>query len=568
MLTVIKRETKKSVFYLLGIDLIALFFIIPQYLTKSMIVGSDIIFHFNRFYDVAQQIEHQNFQYFINQYGFQQSGRIVNALYGPLMAYLHGFLVWISSSWFVYQMLANFILFALAGNCMYFLLKRCAVEKRKAFYFSIIYMTSFSIMYWVSRQGFTSWGAAVLPICLLPMVELFEEQRFPPLKVGFFMALMFQIHLFSSVLLFIIYFVCFAYVFVVAKEKRKKLVMQGFLSVCLFFALTLNIWYGLLTLYQGNELLSPFINRSMYKNTITLRSSYWLVTPSVLLLFVLFYLWKSGKDWKKLPAFDRVLAGVGLFFLILSTNLVPWRFLAKQNWSIIDTIQFPFRFFVPFTVLLIVFVSRNGEIFLKKKNWTIPFLQIAVILSIFQVSTTTITQYRHWQTSEKAIRRSRHTHLYSEEMEEIKASFFKIDKSETLSYIQKSTPDYLPIYEKNTLNKYDQYKEWIIDQNESGTFKKEVENNRLVVTWDGQGEEVHVPVIVYHRTLVSFNQKELTHEALNLSSIGTPTLTSKEGENRLEISYKSSKVLILSIIIPLLTLIGLAVCFVYKKIKR
>lgn len=568
MLTKIKKETRKSGFYVLSINLMALFFVIPQFLTKGMIIGSDIIFHFNRFYDVSQQIEHQNFQYFINQYGFQQSGRIVNALYGPLMAYFHGFLVWLSPSWFAYQILANFILFAIAGNCMYFLLKACKVEKRKSFYFSIIYMTSFSIIYWVSRQGFTSWGAAVLPICLLPIVDLFEEKRFPPLKVGFLMALMFQIHVFSSILLLIIYLVFFIYVFIADKEKRKPLFLQGFLSVCLFFALTLNVWYGFLTLYQGNELLAPFINRSMYKNTITLRSSYWLVTPSFLLLFVFFYFWKSRKDWKKLSAFDQVVAGVGLFFFVLSTNLIPWRLLTKQNWTVIETIQFPFRFFVPFTVLLIIFVSRNGQLLIKKKDWTMRFLQIAVVFAVLQVSVTTLSQYHLWQTSDKGIKKGRHTHLYSEDMAEIKDSFFKRDKSEALTYIQKATPDYLPIYEDNKLNKYEQYKKWVIDPNESGKFTKTVENNRLVVTWNGEGEEIPIPVIVYHETLVSFNQKELVKEDLKLSSIGTPILVSKKGMNHLEISYQTSKVLMLSIVIPIITLIALAGKLLYTKIKR
>lgn len=76
-----------------------------------MIIGSDSIFHFNHFYDIAMQMKHGNIQYFISMYGFQQSRRTINALYGPLIAYFHGGLVLLSRSWFNYQVLSNFTLF-------------------------------------------------------------------------------------------------------------------------------------------------------------------------------------------------------------------------------------------------------------------------------------------------------------------------------------------------------------------------------------------------------------------------------------------------------------------------
>ena len=39
------------------------------------------------------QLKNGNFSYFLSLYGFQQSGRIVNALYGPFFAYLQGGLI-------------------------------------------------------------------------------------------------------------------------------------------------------------------------------------------------------------------------------------------------------------------------------------------------------------------------------------------------------------------------------------------------------------------------------------------------------------------------------------------
>ncbi|OTE88240.1 hypothetical protein B1K96_36945, partial [Escherichia coli] len=84
-------------------------------LGQGMILGSDVVFHFNRFYETSQQIKEGNFQYFLSIYGFQQSARIVNALYGPFFAYFQGLLVLLSPSWFSYQLLANGLLYLLAG---------------------------------------------------------------------------------------------------------------------------------------------------------------------------------------------------------------------------------------------------------------------------------------------------------------------------------------------------------------------------------------------------------------------------------------------------------------------
>ena len=72
-------------------------FLLPQILGQGMILGSDVVFHFNRFYETSQQIKEGNFQYFLSIYGFQQSARIVNALYGPFFAYFQGLLVLLST---------------------------------------------------------------------------------------------------------------------------------------------------------------------------------------------------------------------------------------------------------------------------------------------------------------------------------------------------------------------------------------------------------------------------------------------------------------------------------------
>ena len=65
----------------------------PQLFTRKVILGSYSIFNYNRFYEAAMQLKNGNLSYFLSLYGFQQSGRIVNVLYGPFFAYLQGGLI-------------------------------------------------------------------------------------------------------------------------------------------------------------------------------------------------------------------------------------------------------------------------------------------------------------------------------------------------------------------------------------------------------------------------------------------------------------------------------------------
>lgn len=105
--------------YYLFIFLIAVLFVVPQLWRQKMILGADALFHYNRFYETAEQIKTGNFSYFISLFGFQQSGRIVNAVYGPLFSYLQGMLVLLAGSWFRYQVLSNFLVYLLAGCSLF-----------------------------------------------------------------------------------------------------------------------------------------------------------------------------------------------------------------------------------------------------------------------------------------------------------------------------------------------------------------------------------------------------------------------------------------------------------------
>lgn len=516
---------KKSFLFIVFISLI---FITPQLITRNMVIGSDAIFHFNRFYDTSEQIRNGNFEYFISLYGFQQSGRIVNAFYGPFVAYLHGLLVLFSKNWFVYQVLSNLILFIISGCSMYTFLRAGHFTYRKSRIGAVLYMCTFSILYWATRQGFSSWGSALMPLCLTVIFYVFEERRVPRFKLGFFTAFLFQTHILSALILVLIYTPIFLYAFI-KNTNKLDFVVAILKEILLFIMLTLNIWSTYFIITRENRLVAPFINHTMSSNTINQNSYYWLLNPVSLILMLLIILGIFFSKWKTHSTDLKMLFIIMLSFLLLSTSLIPWNYFIEKNVSIVELIQFPFRFFVPVTILLIYLFLQITD-FEKLNNYFI-------VLGILQVVILMFATLNSWNNDENYILSGPNTIIENNDVDSVKKSFFLKDKSESLKIVEKTTPDYLPIYDNTDLNKYKLYEEKIIYKNE--IFEKSVNNSKLIIYMDQSDDKyTELPVIIYTDTILSTNGIEIAKRDYKLSEIGTPIIPNDLIENnQVEIAF-------------------------------
>lgn len=543
----------------LAIFFIALVFLMPHLFTHKLILGADAPFHYNRFYDAAQQIKHGDFHYFPSLYGFQQSGRIVNAVYGPFFAYLQGLIVLLAGSWFHYQILSNFILYLISGFSMLILLRYVNVRNWVSVPVAVLFMSTYSIQYWSINQGFTSWGTCFYPLCMIPIVDFVLHKKFPVIKVAISVGLMTQIHLLSSIMLALMYIPFYLYYFFNQTEKGKAL-LQLIKSVLLYFVLTANIWAGLAIVYSGNKILPPFVNREMSQKAIDLDGSYWLHYPKafpILILsgFLLFIFFQQ-----KNTLFQKIVLYTSLVFFFLSTSLIPWTTLIEKNVPFISLIQFPFRFFVPFTLLLLLYLALSLNQWSEQK-----WFRLLGILGILIFSAQTIQNlYQHLENWENETFVSRHTYLF-DTPEEARKTFFSKDMSTSLFVFQKTTPDYLPIYKETKDNKYDRYNEEILE-NET-TFIKTHPGGLLTIKWKNTGDKtVHIPVIVYDRTVLQQNGKTLTD--YKLTDIGTPIVNQQKGINELTLHYRTP---IYFYFILSLTLIGwftLLCLFIYHRYKH
>lgn len=543
----------------------AIIFIIPAIISQSMIVGSDGIFHFNRFYETAMQMKTGNINYFISLFSFQQSARIVNVFYGPLVAYFNGLLVLIAGNWFRYQLISNFIIYVVAGLSMYGLLRTNKVRKEYSLAIGLIYMTTFAIQYWTMRQGFTSWGASFLPLCLIPLRKMVLNRDINCLQLALCMAIMVQTHVFSSILLAAIYVPFFLYALVKTEDKPKLIKKLG-CAIALFLVLTANIWVNYLDLYSVNQILPPFVNRAMDVNTINQNSNYWLYNPLLLGGVMVFQLVYVIKGWRHFSTLNRLLTGTGFFFLICSTSLIPWEFLLKHEVPFVSLIQFPFRFFVPYTVLLLASLALILEEQKLSVKLLRPILCLGVVASLLQTLFLISGGLSNWKTVDVTALSKRHT-SFTADSEQVKASFFDSDMSKSLSYWQKSTPDYLPIMGKVSENKYDAYARLIIEPNPR--FTKTVQNDQLVVEWTGTEEkEVALPIVKYKQTELSQEGQKLPESAYRLSEMGTVLYKQKVGKNQVKVAYQASSYVTVALLVASLAWFSVFVGLIYWVFKR
>lgn len=559
-------KSRERLWVSLFIIVFAILLVTPQLFTRKVILGSDSIFHYNRFYEAAMQLKNGNFSYFLSLYGFQQSGRIVNALYGPFFAYLQGGLILISGTWFRYQIVSRVLLHILAESSMYALLKQCKVKTSIALSLGLLYATTFSIQYWTMRQGFSSWGAALLPYCFIPAIHYVFYQRVDQVRLALSMALIFQVHVLSALMLVMMYLPFYLYTFVkVTASKKKETIVKVLIAVILFLLLTVNVWGVLLYLRGANHLLDPFINREIGKNGIDGTARYWLYTPISLMVLLILQFIYAIVNWKKLARWKRILHFIYFVFFFLSTGLFPWQYLVENGNTFAELIQFPFRFFVPATILLLAITGLTVTRFVNwRKSIAVLLFAFAGVGLIQNIMDTTDRVKSAAQDGE-LISIVKHTYVEGD-YQTISLTMNDSDLSQFLNLVVKPTPDYVPIYGTiGKQNTYDLYYENIVTNQRT---EKLIEDNYLVLTWQAdEGEELNLPIVVYKDSILTLNGKELDKDDYNLSTIGTPTVSSQEGKNKLELRYQEPEWIFVAISAPLIVLEIISLQWIYIKVK-
>lgn len=557
--------------YLFIIGLIAFILVSPQLYYHATIVGADWWFHWSRFYEAAMQIKHGTFNYFQSIYAFNQTGRVVNAMYGLDFAYFHGILLLLFKSWAKAEIISSFLCAFTAGISMYSLSRYSGLEKSISIITSIFLMGTTTIIFYISNQGFPGWGTAFLPLTFIPVIGMVKKTEKPinPFFFGGSVALLLGVHTFTTIM-FIMAAIPFWLVGIYKSSHKLEFIKDSFLSVLIALALASTTFLGIFDVKQ-TELIMPFKVQDLISNSSSLsgklmsRFDYGFIFSFIFIFVIIF----TFSNFKKIHLVEKNIIIVGTFFLIISSPYFPWNSFAN-HFHIIQGIQFPQRFGAIASVLLIL----GSGLMLQNLTNNMQTTNKQIILSIFITLALINCTSGYADIRERASNwRSNDIQLNGDKLEtnakKIRDNFSSRELSKAFKTIQKPTSDYLPNYGKFD-NPYSEYITQVY-KNHLKTKITVTKDNQLQFSWaSNKKENVQLPVFIYTNSVVFLNNKRLDKTQYKVSNIGALIVHVNAGYNSIIIGYEPSilfkiAVIIRCISIPL-AIIYLVLYFIkYKK---
>ena len=554
----INKYKSRIIDYLIPIVLsviIATILIWTELSTRSGLTLDDTAFHFHRFYDTYQQIQNHNFSYFQMNYGMGASGRIVNALYGPFLAYLMGFLLLFCSSWLRFQIVITYLIFIIGGLGTYHLSRKVKISKTVSAIITAMFLTTGYIAYWPRSNAFNSWGAVLIPFVLMQGINLLNnhQKRFSWVSLGIVMAIVAQIHLLSTFFAILTLIPFFIYGLVLSKNKHQMWI-DAFKAVGLFIILTANVWGAFLLLYPTNQMASP-INYSPVLTALNLSvagaSTMWTsITEVTLLLFIvqIIYVLFNFRS-SRLNTFVTL---EGAVFLYLSSNLFPWQFIKDNFPAVTGYLQFPNRFTVVAYPLLFIGIGLTITEIIKNHGKKIGIIAsaLAIVVVLFNVRAD-FNEINNNITYNKGI---------TSNVKEMKEQGLDV-------YIKKiaiNSPDYLPVQKKIKSSDVTGILMSMAPQ-EKNFSKKNLPGGQLQLKWnEAKAKLVTLPIFMYRQSQLNVNGKKVNPK---LNEIGMPQVTAKVGENTAILSFKTPIWFTVLLYISILGWIIMMIYGVFRLVK-
>lgn len=523
--------------------------------TRSGLTLDDTAFHFHRFYDTYQQIQNHNFSYFQMNYGMGESGRIVNALYGPFFAYLMGSLLLFCSSWLRFQILITYLIFLVGGLGIYRLSRKVKLSQVVSSIVTALFLTTGYIAYWPRSNAFNSWGAVLIPFVLIQGINLLNnhKKRFSWISLGIVMAIVAQIHLLSTFFSILALIPFFIYGLVLSENKRQMWI-DVFKAVGLFIVLTANVWGAFLLLYPTNQMASP-IDYSPVLTAVNLSvagtSTMWTsITEVTLLLFIvqLIYVIFNFKA-SRLNTFVTL---EGIVFLYLSSNLFPWQFVKDTLPAVTGYLQFPNRFTVVAYPLLFLGIGLTLNELIKSHGKKLGMIAsaLAIVVVLFNVRAD-FNEINNNITYNKGITSN------AKEMKEKGLAPY-------INKVEINSPDYLPVRKK--IKSSDVTGMLMSMSPQKNNFEqKALSNGRLELTWkDSTSKVTTLPIFIYKQSELSLNNKVIKPK---LNEIGMPQVQSRKGKNTAILSFKTPTWFTALLYISILSWVLLLIYGVFRWVK-
>lgn len=522
--------------------------IFPQLVSHGVILGTDSIFHFNRFYDAAKQLQQFNFSYFQSNYCFQQSGRIINAVYGPLFAYLNGAILGLVGTWYRYQIVTTVMVYLLGGIGMYRLGIRVHSKRIYAVIVALIFMNIGWLPRWELAQNMNAWGAALAPYMLICGVRMIQDRQHPVnwLQLTVLMTIIIQIHMLSS-LFFVATLTPFFVIGLILTKQRRQMWLATCKAVGATIILTANVWGALVMLNLHNNIAHPadfnMFNNALQPSTFNSTRDYLIYAMWILFSLQLLYVLCTFK--KSLA--NTVLTSLGAITLILSSVFTPWHKLQALLPVLGHTLQFPNRLTIIAYPLLLAGVAISATTITKQVdllNLRQRLATAVLMLMLFLVfAPTTIDVYKRAARyeSENVLNSFSAIARVTDNKAAIRHSVHDLYPGQLLTMVEKRSPDYLPIPKKYMNRKYVRsfaYERQII--NEASKYRHTVlPHGGLQLTWKAdKAGKVRLPIITYHESQLTVNHHRL--HGYQRSSVGAPYVHQRKGTNTATLYFRQT----------------------------
>ena len=292
----------------------------------------------------------------------------------------------------------------------------------------------------------------------------------------------------------------------------------------------------------------------------------------ILALFTVMVGWYFVKDSRTK---EKVIYGLGIFFLLCTSTVVPWQlFNNTVVGKILGVIQFPYRLntyaglFLMVTFSLII--SRFIHSIANKKARVLFNIGMMIFLIIsYYGSLTSLfvkihtsqgnllknnTELTTFIPNDAVIKKENYNNifkyiiLYGETDYYPKAAFNKFENN--------VSEEVNPKINSILLHKV------IIDGKEKVKTPKVASNCIEYNVKVDKKEKIDVPVLAYKRTTVMLNEKNINY---SISSRGTVVVDGNKGNNRISVSYQPSKLLYIGMMVSVITWIGLLIGLIFSK---
>lgn len=368
---------------------------------QQLFLGDDIQFHLGRIEGLKLSIFNGDFFPKINYFFLNGMGYASNIFYPDLLLYPAALLrlagISIAQSYIIYLIGINFFTFVISYHAFYFWRK----SKSKSLMFSLLYtLASYRLSDVIFRAALGEILALmVLPIAFVGLLKIVdgEYRQFYWLTIG--MALLFASHLITAFIfcLFIVVFLLLNWRKLVQEKQRIVFLAVATVSTVGLVALYL---FPMLEQLQFQK-LAVQTDQMFYLEKTAQSFSYYLknawnnlgfnnVGLLILVMMVLFI----GRI-KNVSKLGKQLLFSSLLFLFLATNYFPYRYF---NQTLLNNIQFPWRFFTIVTLCMCWLISDQLDVVLPQKKWVqrmlLPIVGLVLIVSsLFYQSGLKITVF-------------------------------------------------------------------------------------------------------------------------------------------------------------------------------